>query len=68
MSIEAAVQRKALPFPKFRMPKRPKLRLHRHLCNGLEVYAAAVSMSYGAVMGLSGDALTRESGESERNY
>ena len=68
MSIETAVQRKALPFPTIRMPKRPKLSLHRHLCNALEAYVAAVSMTYGAAIGLCGDALTRESGESERNY
>ena len=68
MSMLTEVTKRAVQLPTISLPKWPKLQLQRHLCNAIEAYASAVSLSYGAAIGLSADTPTRESGERERNY
>jgi len=63
MLILTEVTKRTAQLPKIRMPEWPKLRLHRRLCNALEGYAAVVSLSYGAAIGLDLHVLERESTE-----
>ena len=68
MSMLTEVTKRAVQLPTISLPKWPKLHLRRHLCNAIEAYTTAVSLSYGAALGRGPQSVKRDSAEHEWNY